>query len=150
MALAAATMGIEPDRYKTYALSQINYMLGDNNDSFSYVIGLGNDYPTRPHHRGRYVVLFLSVSRLNLYLIWLEWTFISRLRFNSLRNRYDRSVWDILFLDCLFVPLSNDVSLGIVWNQVVCIYFPTRISHSVFVRQRGVSFWQFYQTRWTF
>jgi len=69
VALAAATMGIEPDRYKTYALSQINYMLGDNNDSFSYVIGLGNDYPTRPHHRGRYVVLFLSVSRLNLYLI---------------------------------------------------------------------------------
>lgn len=39
------------DKYREFAESQIDYMLGDNPDNFSYVIGFGDDYPQRPHHR---------------------------------------------------------------------------------------------------
>ncbi|MDJ0732670.1 MAG: glycoside hydrolase family 9 protein [Nostocaceae cyanobacterium] len=38
-------------RYSNFANSQINYMLGDNPRNFSYMVGFGNDYPLRPHHR---------------------------------------------------------------------------------------------------
>ena len=36
---------------KDLAMSQINYILGDNPSSMSYVIGFGNKYPSKPHHR---------------------------------------------------------------------------------------------------
>lgn len=39
-------------RYKNFAIDQINYMLGDNPASRSYVIGFGNNFPKNPHHRG--------------------------------------------------------------------------------------------------
>ncbi len=38
-------------RYITFAKNQINYMLGDNPLSRSYLIGFGENYPKRPHHR---------------------------------------------------------------------------------------------------
>lgn len=38
-------------RAKHLALSQINYILGDNPMNMSYVIGYGSKYPTKPHHR---------------------------------------------------------------------------------------------------
>ncbi len=36
---------------KTFAKSQIDYILGDNPAKMSYVIGFGSKYPTHPHHR---------------------------------------------------------------------------------------------------
>ncbi|MCF6775916.1 glycoside hydrolase family 9 protein [Thiotrichales bacterium 19X7-9] len=39
-------------KYENFAQSQINYMLGDNEQSRSYVVGFGNNPPLRPHHRG--------------------------------------------------------------------------------------------------
>ncbi|XP_012938664.1 endoglucanase E-4 [Aplysia californica] len=48
ISLVAAAQGIEPDRYRVWARSQINYMLGDGGRS--YVIGFGHNPPTRPHH----------------------------------------------------------------------------------------------------
>lgn len=36
---------------KTFAKSQIDYILGDNPEKMSYVIGFGSKYPTHPHHR---------------------------------------------------------------------------------------------------
>jgi len=53
IALVAATDGIHPDSYKTYALSQINYILGDNENHISFEIGFGDSFPNHPHHRGR-------------------------------------------------------------------------------------------------
>jgi endoglucanase len=39
-------------RYHDFALGQINYILGDNPRSFSYMVGFGTSYPRNPHHRG--------------------------------------------------------------------------------------------------
>lgn len=39
------------ERAKKLAVSQINYILGDNPNKMSYVIGYGNKYPLYPHHR---------------------------------------------------------------------------------------------------
>ncbi|XP_045161145.2 endoglucanase E-4-like isoform X2 [Mercenaria mercenaria] len=52
IAAMAAEEGIEPDSFKKFAMSQINYLLGDNKYQMSYEIGFGNKYPQHPHHRG--------------------------------------------------------------------------------------------------
>jgi hypothetical protein len=54
LALAAAEAGIEPMRYRKWAVEQINFLLGDNHHDggcFSYAIGVGTKYPKSPHHR---------------------------------------------------------------------------------------------------
>ena len=38
-------------RYDDFAISQINYILGQNPSGFSYMIGYGENYPQNPHHR---------------------------------------------------------------------------------------------------
>ncbi len=38
-------------RYSNFAHKQINYILGDNPRNFSYMVGFGNNYALRPHHR---------------------------------------------------------------------------------------------------
>ncbi|WP_010242977.1 glycoside hydrolase family 9 protein [Acetivibrio cellulolyticus] len=40
------------ERYHSFAVSQINYILGDNPGKMSYLIGFGNKWPQSPHHRG--------------------------------------------------------------------------------------------------
>jgi len=40
------------ERYRRFALSQINYVLGSNPRNSSYVCGFGNNPPRNPHHRG--------------------------------------------------------------------------------------------------
>ena len=47
----AAKAGIKSGEYEAYAASQINYMLGDNPNNFSYVIGYGDSFPKQPHHK---------------------------------------------------------------------------------------------------
>ena len=49
----AAKAGIKSAEYKAYAASQINYILGDNPNSFSYVVGYGDSFPKQPHHKVR-------------------------------------------------------------------------------------------------
>ncbi len=39
------------NKYLDFAEQQINYILGDNPDNRSYVIGFGNNPPKNPHHR---------------------------------------------------------------------------------------------------
>ncbi len=44
---------VNPDsRYTNFANNQIDYILGDNPANLSYMIGFGENYPERPHHRG--------------------------------------------------------------------------------------------------
>ncbi|ESO99345.1 hypothetical protein LOTGIDRAFT_158430 [Lottia gigantea] len=50
LALVAADLGVNPDIYRKWAISQINYALGDTGRSF--VIGFGVNPPKNPHHRG--------------------------------------------------------------------------------------------------
>ncbi len=40
------------NRYSNFANQQINYILGDNPNHRSYVVGFGNNPPINPHHRG--------------------------------------------------------------------------------------------------
>ena len=49
--IQAANAGIKSAEYKAYAASQINYMLGDNPNNFSYVVGYGDAFPKQPHHK---------------------------------------------------------------------------------------------------
>merc|ERR1719414_865222 len=49
--LGASKAGIKSAEYEAYAASQINYMLGDNPNSFSYVVGYGDSFPKQPHHK---------------------------------------------------------------------------------------------------
>ncbi|XP_046333781.2 endoglucanase E-4-like [Haliotis rufescens] len=49
LALVAADAGIDPVNNRKWAMSQINYALGDAGRS--YVIGFGTNPPRRPHHR---------------------------------------------------------------------------------------------------
>ena len=39
-------------RYANFATNQINYMLGDNPNNRSYMVGFGENAPQNPHHRG--------------------------------------------------------------------------------------------------
>ncbi|KAK3581339.1 hypothetical protein CHS0354_016183 [Potamilus streckersoni] len=52
IAVMAAAEGIEQSDFVTWALTQINYILGDNKYHISYEIGFGSKYPEHPHHRG--------------------------------------------------------------------------------------------------
>ena len=55
--MLAAADGFGGDNFKKFAMRNIDYMLGENRQHFSYVIGFGNNFPKRPHHRGAYVCL---------------------------------------------------------------------------------------------
>ncbi|XP_041377746.1 uncharacterized protein LOC121390094 [Gigantopelta aegis] len=50
IALIAAEDGIKTTSFRTWATKQINFMLGDNLNHRSYVVGFGNNPPVRPHH----------------------------------------------------------------------------------------------------
>ncbi len=47
----ADKVGDNGTRYRDFARSQINYMLGENPNQRSYVVGFGNNPPINPHHR---------------------------------------------------------------------------------------------------
>lgn len=47
----AADAGISSKKYREFAKSQINYMLGDSGRS--YVVGYGVNPPQQPHHAAR-------------------------------------------------------------------------------------------------
>lgn len=40
------------DAYFSFGANQVDYILGDNPRNSSYMVGFGNNPPTRPHHRG--------------------------------------------------------------------------------------------------
>ncbi|BAZ46748.1 putative endoglucanase [Chondrocystis sp. NIES-4102] len=42
----------QDSRYTKFATRQVDYILGDNPRGFSYMVGFGNNYPQRAHHRG--------------------------------------------------------------------------------------------------
>ena len=67
----AAKAGIKSAEYEAYAASQINYMLGDNPNNFSYVIGYGDSFPKQPHHKVSTSVkkFFFGISFLRLLLV---------------------------------------------------------------------------------
>lgn len=51
VALLYADRYIAPDRYRGYALQNIDYLLGRNATGYCYVTGFGQKSPMHPHHR---------------------------------------------------------------------------------------------------
>ena len=45
-------VGDHTNRYRNFAMSQVNYALGSNPLNHSFVCGFGNNPPVKPHHRG--------------------------------------------------------------------------------------------------
>ncbi|GAM19927.1 hypothetical protein SAMD00019534_031020, partial [Acytostelium subglobosum LB1] len=43
--------GSEGDKYTSFTASQINYILGDNPNKQSFIVGYGPNHPINPHHR---------------------------------------------------------------------------------------------------
>lgn len=42
----------QDSRYESFANDQVDYILGDNPANLSYMVGFGDNYPERTHHRG--------------------------------------------------------------------------------------------------
>lgn len=58
MAAKTLDLGNEESDFVAYTRTQIDYLLGKNEEGISYVIGYSNNYPMKPHHRARYVTVF--------------------------------------------------------------------------------------------
>lgn len=50
--LYADTVNDPNGAYSELAANTVDYILGDNPGNFSYVVGFGDNFPLRPHHRG--------------------------------------------------------------------------------------------------
>ena len=48
----ADTVNDKGGQYSQFVKNQINYMLGDNPNNRSYVVGFGENSPQNPHHLG--------------------------------------------------------------------------------------------------
>ena len=60
MAAKTVNLGNDQKSFISYARSQINYILGDNEIQRSYVVGHRQDSPKRPHHRARWATNTVS------------------------------------------------------------------------------------------
>lgn len=54
VALDAVLNGVQTNTMK-YIYANIDYILGDNDNSFSFVVGFGSNSPKQPHHRNVYL-----------------------------------------------------------------------------------------------
>ncbi|WP_198670765.1 glycoside hydrolase family 9 protein [Oceanicella sp. SM1341] len=53
-----------------FAADQLDYVLGDNPDGQSYVVGFGDDYPLNPHHRGASGTTSVSDPAPNAHVLY--------------------------------------------------------------------------------
>ncbi|NER23880.1 MAG: hypothetical protein F6J96_24880 [Symploca sp. SIO1C2] len=61
----------DPDGdYSDFAEGQIDYILGDNPQEFSYMVGFGDNYPLNYHHRAASGVTDIDDPRDNLYTLY--------------------------------------------------------------------------------
>ncbi|XP_038876208.1 endoglucanase 6-like [Benincasa hispida] len=54
---------VQPSELLTFAKSQVDYILGDNPRATSYMVGYGNNFPRRVHHRGSSIVSYKLNSK---------------------------------------------------------------------------------------
>ncbi|BAY82354.1 putative endoglucanase [Calothrix parasitica NIES-267] len=57
-------------KYTGFSESQINYILGDNPNNFSYMVGFGENYPQNPHHRAASGTTNIGDSDSNQYTLY--------------------------------------------------------------------------------
>ena len=58
------------DRYANFAKDQIDYLLGDNPDNFSYMVGFGDDYALNPHHRSAHGGYNINDPNPNAHILY--------------------------------------------------------------------------------
>ena len=58
------------NRYTDFAENQIDYILGDNPNNFSYMVGFGDNFPKNPHHRAASGTTNIGDSNDNLYTLY--------------------------------------------------------------------------------
>jgi Glycosyl hydrolase family 9/FG-GAP-like repeat len=46
-----AASNVNKAKYSSFAQEQVDYILGNNPNNFSYMVGFGNNFPQNPHHR---------------------------------------------------------------------------------------------------
>lgn len=51
-----------PEDLRKFALSQVDYILGENSMKISYLVGFGEDYPKQIHHRGASIPADVSTN----------------------------------------------------------------------------------------
>ncbi|XP_010533581.1 PREDICTED: endoglucanase 6 isoform X2 [Tarenaya hassleriana] len=56
--LACPSGNVPPSQLLSFAKSQVDYILGDNPRATSYMVGYGNNYPQRVHHRASSIVSY--------------------------------------------------------------------------------------------
>ncbi|XP_022995392.1 endoglucanase 6-like [Cucurbita maxima] len=61
--LKCAAGYVRPSELLTFAKSQVDYILGDNPRATSYMVGYGNNFPRRVHHRGSSIVSYKISSK---------------------------------------------------------------------------------------
>ncbi|MGQ4649182.1 glycoside hydrolase family 9 protein [Lyngbya aestuarii] len=57
-------------RYTDFAQEQVDYILGDNPNNFSYMVGFGDNFPQNPHHRGASGTNNISDPNDNLHILY--------------------------------------------------------------------------------
>ncbi len=58
------------DRYANFAEGQIDYILGDNPNNFSYMVGFGDNYPLNPHHRAASGTTYVNDPIINHHTLY--------------------------------------------------------------------------------
>ncbi|CAF2039464.1 BnaA09g12280D [Brassica napus] len=56
--LRCSAGNVAPSQLLSFAKSQVDYILGDNPRATSYMVGYGNNFPQRVHHRGSSIVSY--------------------------------------------------------------------------------------------
>ncbi|MEM7620505.1 MAG: glycoside hydrolase family 9 protein [Pseudomonadota bacterium] len=62
-------VSITAEELRGFAEDQIDYMLGDNPEDFSYMVGFGEDYSQQPHHRAASGTNNISDPGSNQYIL---------------------------------------------------------------------------------
>lgn len=58
------------NRYSNFAQGQVDYILGDNPNQFSYQVGFGDDFARNPHHRGASGTTDINSSAPNKHILY--------------------------------------------------------------------------------
>ncbi|MEL6880357.1 MAG: glycoside hydrolase family 9 protein [Cyanobacteria bacterium J06607_10] len=57
-------------KYAEFSTSQVDYLLGDNPNNFSYMVGFGENYARQPHHRNAAGTKDFRTSKDNRHIIY--------------------------------------------------------------------------------
>ncbi|NEZ58644.1 glycoside hydrolase family 9 protein [Adonisia turfae] len=58
------------NRYSNFAQGQVDYILGNNPNNFSYQVGFGDDFALNPHHRGASGTTDINSSAPNEHILY--------------------------------------------------------------------------------